>query len=132
MTSVGYNFLCGRPHGAESPSSASVHLSLNPLRVHVINGWPFSQMTSNLKSLRSRVASSFTLAHRRTPSGMGCDRFRTDRQTDVGILHVADGRPLLVAACWQRNIACWWRDVHIHLLVVLAFQLVDGVPRASD
>src|SRR6218665_641770 len=43
MPSVGYNFLCGRPHGADPLlPSAGVHLSLTsiPLRVDVINGWP--------------------------------------------------------------------------------------------
>src|SRR6218665_2376946 len=43
MSSVdsNFNFLCGRPHGAgPPPPSTCVHLSLTPLRVDVINGWP--------------------------------------------------------------------------------------------
>src|SRR6218665_668670 len=45
MTSVdsNFNFLCGRPHGAEPlPPSTCVHLSLtpSPLCVDAINGWP--------------------------------------------------------------------------------------------
>jgi len=33
MMSVGYNFLCGRPHGADPL----------PLHVDVINGWPLNR-----------------------------------------------------------------------------------------
>ena len=41
MTSVGYNFMSGRPHGADHPPSVGVHLSLNisSFLMDVINGW---------------------------------------------------------------------------------------------
>src|SRR6218665_3421681 len=52
MTSVGSNFLCGRPHGAYPPPPTGVHLSLIPstLRVDVINGWPLYIIIMSAKS----------------------------------------------------------------------------------
>ena len=50
ITSMGSNFLGGRPHGADSYISAGVHLNLTPpLRVAIINGWPQMLNLSRLK-----------------------------------------------------------------------------------
>jgi len=44
-TSLGCNFLCKRPHGADPlPLSACVHLSQTPpLHVDLMNGWPLTK-----------------------------------------------------------------------------------------
>jgi len=42
MTSVGSNFLCGRPHGADPSHVRMRPHEPDPLHVNVINGWPLS------------------------------------------------------------------------------------------